>query len=389
MEMGVVDDFSWRAVGVSALTAGVTAGVGSLASEGGLAGAMGVENELGAAALNGAGNNIATQGIKMLTGQQKSFSWSGVASAATSASLNYMLNGSFDRLGLDKTNATQKAVRDGLSNFSAQAGNVIADRLINEDSEARVNWNSVLGAGLQSYMKNDKAKYGIDGLTEKAGGYLEKKLGLDWGWSNIAHDTVRGGLESTTKFLYERLNGKDSKFSSVALDTFKAFTKSSLANKDVFKKFAIGTTQTVADYLTPDGLMKDGWKSDLDKTIAVGIEKQAQSKALDDQFDIWKVPGITKPRDEWDLNDVPGLTFRERVDDVPDWMQSFGDFALKVGNDILSGTSGEIDTSNLAHGIKPKDGKQWEDVFNTAAQSRIESQFRELLQFSWYKDRKT
>ena len=71
---GIQDKFSWKAVGLSALSAGVGAGVGQIA---GLAG-----KGFLAGAARGALGNAVTQGVATATGLQSKFDWAGVAVGA-------------------------------------------------------------------------------------------------------------------------------------------------------------------------------------------------------------------------------------------------------------------------------------------------------------------
>lgn len=74
--IGAQESFSWKAVGLAALSAGVTAGVGSVVDFSSTLGGFG--NLVARAAIG----NVITQGISVATGLQKSFDWKGVAGAA-------------------------------------------------------------------------------------------------------------------------------------------------------------------------------------------------------------------------------------------------------------------------------------------------------------------
>src|SRR5262249_558397 len=76
------EKFNWGAVAASAITSGIGAGIGAVAGAGGIAGQMGVTNSIAAGAINGAINNVIGQGVNIVLGQQKSFSWTGLAGAA-------------------------------------------------------------------------------------------------------------------------------------------------------------------------------------------------------------------------------------------------------------------------------------------------------------------
>ncbi len=80
---GIQDKFSWNAVALTALSAGVS-GVGDAAAS-----ALGVTNKLAFAAVSGAVNSALTQGIAIATGLQDKFSWSAVAAAGIGAGVGH------------------------------------------------------------------------------------------------------------------------------------------------------------------------------------------------------------------------------------------------------------------------------------------------------------
>lgn len=79
---GTIDDFDWKGVALSALSSGVTAGMGGSIADG-VTKATGY-SFLGAAA-QAAVNNAITQGIAVVTGLQSRFDWNGVAASSVSA----------------------------------------------------------------------------------------------------------------------------------------------------------------------------------------------------------------------------------------------------------------------------------------------------------------
>ena len=92
MAMGMQKEFNWNQVGLSALSAGLTAGIGSYF--GPATSSTPAYNLAGRAALA----NGLSQGIAVATGLQKDFSWSNVAFAAVGAGLSHAMNGA---LGLN------------------------------------------------------------------------------------------------------------------------------------------------------------------------------------------------------------------------------------------------------------------------------------------------
>ena len=87
MAMGVQYSFSWSQVGVSALTGGIGAGVGSAAQGTWLSG-----RSWDTLAVKATLSNAASQGVAVATGLQDQFSWSGVAASALGASVGSWVN---------------------------------------------------------------------------------------------------------------------------------------------------------------------------------------------------------------------------------------------------------------------------------------------------------
>jgi len=97
MALGMQEHFSWKQVGMAAVAAGVTAGMGAyIGDEAGLAGELGLSDFLGedlSSAFNAMANNLATQGLGRLTGWQKEgFSWRNAAAAALAAPVSNEIN---------------------------------------------------------------------------------------------------------------------------------------------------------------------------------------------------------------------------------------------------------------------------------------------------------
>lgn len=153
MATGNVQEFSWGAVATSALTAGVTAGVGAAFGEAGIAGQIpGNANpsSWGNAVINGMANNAIGQGVNMLTGQQKQFSWANVAAAGIAAGITTSLSPKGASTGAPSSWGQQLEGRIGgavggtiLSSISAHNGgpswvNVMADSFGNAIGNAIV-----------------------------------------------------------------------------------------------------------------------------------------------------------------------------------------------------------------------------------------------------------
>ncbi|AYM96375.1 LysM peptidoglycan-binding domain-containing protein [Acidovorax sp. 1608163] len=101
--IGEQDSFSWKAVGLAALSGGISAGLAGTELLGG--------TNLGTTIARAATANALTQGIGVMTGLQKSFDWKGVAGAAVGAGVGWGLN---EALGVTV---------DGKTNVNANASN--------------------------------------------------------------------------------------------------------------------------------------------------------------------------------------------------------------------------------------------------------------------------
>ncbi|AKU20338.1 DUF4214 domain-containing protein [Massilia sp. NR 4-1] len=122
--MGIQDSFSWKAVGMAALSAGIGQGVGALA-EGGLLGEVFKGTSWQAAAARAAVSNVATQGIANITGLQEGFSWRAIAASAAGAAVGNVLD---EKLGLTVNGQRvagmkfgDKLINSTISNFASGA----------------------------------------------------------------------------------------------------------------------------------------------------------------------------------------------------------------------------------------------------------------------------
>lgn len=87
--IGAQESFSWKGVALSAISAGVTAGMGSVFGQATLANSTFTGNVITRAAMS----NALTQGIGVATGLQDQFSWTGVAAAAVGAGVGAAVGG--------------------------------------------------------------------------------------------------------------------------------------------------------------------------------------------------------------------------------------------------------------------------------------------------------
>ncbi|WP_019962441.1 hypothetical protein [Woodsholea maritima] len=86
---GIQDKFSWNAVAMAGISAGITGGVGP-------------GSTIAGAAVRGAAANALGQGVGIAMGWQDKFSWSGVAAAGVMAGVGQRVSGSKFVQGLDK-----------------------------------------------------------------------------------------------------------------------------------------------------------------------------------------------------------------------------------------------------------------------------------------------
>ena len=143
-------------MGISALGAGITAGLGaSFNSAGGFATAanLAAKGSNTAAAINAAVNSVATQGVMVASGLQDKFSWKSVAASAIGAAIGNQIGASigssslaeknpdFARLATSVTRGVTGAiVRHGITgddiDYSQVAadsfGNAIADEIVGQ-----------------------------------------------------------------------------------------------------------------------------------------------------------------------------------------------------------------------------------------------------------------
>ncbi|MBB5020613.1 hypothetical protein HNQ59_003938, partial [Chitinivorax tropicus] len=96
MATGNVDKFSWTQVGIAALSAGVTAGVGSIGSSG-LASTMGLSG-WAAAGANAMIGNVITQQAMRAAGWQDGFKWNQVAAAGAGAAVGSVVGDAIGQL---------------------------------------------------------------------------------------------------------------------------------------------------------------------------------------------------------------------------------------------------------------------------------------------------
>lgn len=145
MALGVQSKFSWGAVAIGALGAGVTAGLGSVANGAGVGSLLFEKGGMAAAAVNAVAGNVVNQGINILVGQQKSFDWSSVAFAGISAAAtNYLGKTQFGKdLGIGQD--PQAARSFSFGNVATQTLSGIAKGAVVQafSHHGKIDWENV------------------------------------------------------------------------------------------------------------------------------------------------------------------------------------------------------------------------------------------------------
>ena len=121
LALGIQSKFDWGDVGLAAVTAGVTKGIGAT----GLFKALDIGgNTFGEQFLQGAISSVASQGVAVATGLQSKFDWAGVAAAGIgNGVIGYAgrhLQGTFD-LGSSNANADAVDAVSGAADLIANA----------------------------------------------------------------------------------------------------------------------------------------------------------------------------------------------------------------------------------------------------------------------------
>lgn len=138
--IGAQESFSWKAVGLAALSAGVTAGVGSVVDFSTTLGSFG--NLVARAAIG----NVITQGISVATGLQKSFDWKGVAGAAVGTAVGAGVSSALGEYAGDLIGRTVTGIAAGAASALVGGGKVsIGQIAINA-------FGNAMGEGLAASM---------------------------------------------------------------------------------------------------------------------------------------------------------------------------------------------------------------------------------------------
>nr|WP_229522336.1 LysM peptidoglycan-binding domain-containing protein [Massilia antarctica] len=152
---GLQESFSWKAVAKGALAGALTAGI---AGGGAVAG-----ESIGTTMLNGALQNIATQGVNMITGEQKKFSWKSVAAAGLTAGVTKGLGDMLNTPGVEASD---------FSKFATSTAGTITQQLV---MNGKVDWRSM---GVNLVMTQvGSAIGGITGTTGVPGALGQGLIG--------------------------------------------------------------------------------------------------------------------------------------------------------------------------------------------------------------------
>jgi hypothetical protein len=135
MALGVQKGFSFTSLAMSAIG-------GKIAPFG--AGAEGLKGVLQAAG-NAAVSNVASQGLNIITGQQKGFSWAGVAAAAVAAPITSRISNSIKDSNFGGTGTAGYALRGAVAGVATSTVNELTRVAI---VGGKVSWSSVAIGGI-------------------------------------------------------------------------------------------------------------------------------------------------------------------------------------------------------------------------------------------------
>ncbi|RYE42498.1 MAG: LysM peptidoglycan-binding domain-containing protein [Hyphomicrobiales bacterium] len=182
--IGVQDGFSWKSVGISALSAGITQGV-----------------DVGNVIANAAIANVATQGIAVVTGLQDKFNWRAVAASAVGAAAGSAVG---DQLGkstlFEGWNPTAAAITAGtMRGFAAGTAAAIArgGRVVVQQVATDAFGNALgssLAAGI-GQMAGSASGTGEDRL----GAFIEQNLG-SWNQRQANYDQMVDAFGNPTAY---------------------------------------------------------------------------------------------------------------------------------------------------------------------------------------------
>jgi YD repeat-containing protein len=178
--VGLQDGFSWKQVGLSALGAGLSAGVGAATSGLGSTGSTFLDG-----AIRGGISNVSSQGLNIAFGQQSSFNWTGVAAAGIGGGVGASTS-KFLSLNLGDGPAAQLVTTIG----SGVASN-IASQLVSTGS---VNWRETAVGGVQALLSAAVNRIAPTGVGNVVASALA-------GAANAAfsgHDAISGAIGGAT-----------------------------------------------------------------------------------------------------------------------------------------------------------------------------------------------
>ncbi len=163
MGLGLQDKFSWKAVAVSALTAGLTKGLGV--------------DQFGAVARQIA-SNVLSQGVNILLGQQERFSWANLAVSAITAPINSAIDAEFganENVGRELSwgNVGKSIAGEFLKSTTRQAATMLVNR------GGKMDWSAVavdsFGNGIgNSIVAGAKFNSTVEKLTPAQRAHYER-----------------------------------------------------------------------------------------------------------------------------------------------------------------------------------------------------------------------
>jgi hypothetical protein len=188
---GLQDSFSWKNVALSAVGAGVTAGIGA-------SGILNVSSSTAVqAGINAAVSNVATQGLSIAAGQQQKFNWKGVAAAGVGAAVSTSISNWIGKMqypgtdgGVSWANTNPNTYQSDwgktlVRGIGANVGSDVVQQLI---SSGKVDWRAVAGSAASVVINQAIKTYAPVGLNNIVGSALGGAA-----LSAINHRSIAGG----------------------------------------------------------------------------------------------------------------------------------------------------------------------------------------------------
>jgi hypothetical protein len=255
--IGVQDSLDWKSVGLSAISAGVSAGMGA-------AGIIG--STPAAAAGRAALGNMATQGIAVATGLQQRFNWIGVAASAVGAGAGQMVGTAMgpnvpgDGMGpvqpavFSELGRTGDFLRVGISSFAGGLTTaVLRGGRVNVVQVALDAFGNALGQSIASQMNSPSTTAaGSSGTGIRLGGVQGLRVS-DGAYAALSAGNPLGGGAATEVYLNQeqeaRLNSGETMSDVYTGDLDGVTAKLGLQAKSTFGLSA--TTRSIGAAASP------------------------------------------------------------------------------------------------------------------------------------------